>query len=297
MLRKPLIIIITILILPAFGYAAWIWQNNRAVPPPVQAELEVALEASIHWAEANADHLLAANNPMLWRMLQQSAVLTGDSRLQGLFDQYELRYLERNLNNPWRPLFHEDVWVPVTGSLLQGLPYYNHHFIYALTCSDELWALPDIQAQNVPGFCNSHPLRSACVTHQLMGLRLQQRMRCQHDPEIADTVAVLQDRLVGQLSRDPRLGDVYLQRVLMLTESGARKQVKPVWLRRLLRAQLPDGAWASTPMLVPLPGSRDLVWTRNGIGLGRAAGSFHTTAQGIYLLSLTLYGQEVDGRL
>lgn len=107
----------------------------------------------------------------------------------------------------------------------------------------------------------------------------------------------LQARLVDQLTWDPRPVDVYLQRLLMLTESGAGDRIRPTWVRDLLGAQLPDGAWTNTPVLLPLPGARDLVWTRNGIGPGRAVGSFHTTVQGIYLLSLMLHGQGDVGRL
>ncbi|BAZ92979.1 tRNA-dihydrouridine synthase [Thiohalobacter thiocyanaticus] len=297
MLRKLLIIFISIVTLPTLGYAVYVWQYNRDTPPPAHAELEAALNASIHWTETNSEHLLSTNNPMLWRMLQQSARLTGDARLQALFDRYTQRYLGRDPDYLWRPLFRDGVWIPVTPASLEGLPYYNRHFIFSLTCDADLWALPDIQAQNQAGFCDGHRFRSACVTHQLMGLRLQQRKQCPQDPDLAATVSRLQARLVGQLTWDPRPVDVYLQRVLMLTESGAGGQVKPAWLRRLLRAQLPDGAWANTPMLLPLPGARDLVWTRNGIGPGRAVGNFHTTAQGIYVLSLLLYGQGDEGRL
>ncbi|BCO32021.1 hypothetical protein TspCOW1_21240 [Thiohalobacter sp. COW1] len=297
MKRSLLIFILILLVSPLFTYAAWIWQHNRDVPPPAEAELQSALETGISWADVNAGQLLTTNNPMLWRMLQQSTRLTGDARLHALFDRYAQRYLGRDPDYLWRPLFQDGVWIPVTPASLEGLPYYNRHFIFSLTCDADLWALPDIQAQNRAGFCDGHRLRSACVTHQLMGLRLQQRKQCPQDPDLAATVSRLQARLVGQLTWDPRPVDVYLQRVLMLTESGAGGQVKPAWLRRLLRAQLPDGAWANTPMVLPLPGARDLVWTRNGIGPGRAVGSFHTTAQGIYVLSLLLYGQGDEGRL
>lgn len=297
MIRNVLIILICIVMLPVLGYAAWFWRHNLEVEPPAQAELQEALEAAIQWTDTNADRLLNANNPMLWRMLQQSARLTGDGRLQNLFARYEQRYLAGNQHDPWLPLFRERAWVPVTAASIQGLPYYNRHFVYSLTCDEGLWALPDIRDQNRAGFCDAQPLRTACVTHQLMGLRLQQRKQCRHDPGLADTVAHLQERLVGQLSRDPRPVDVYLQRLLMLTESGAGSRIKPVWLRRLLRAQLPEGAWTDTPALLPLPGARDLVLTRNGLGFRRPSGSFHTTAQGIHLLSLMLYGQAGDGRL
>lgn len=294
-MRKFLLMVLGLVLVSVAVYGGLTWNNNRSASRPDRERMQFALNAAIQWTDDNSDKLLQTNNPMLWRMLQQSAWLTKDPRLLQLFREYEQRHLAHNARNLWRPLFYENVWVPVKFQDIRQLPYYNQHFIYSLICDRELWDHAGIRRQNEADFCDSHPLRSACVTHQLMGLRLQQRKQCTQDPDLDQKVSLLQARLVRQLTWDPRVVDVYLQRVLMLTESGATQRVKPVWLHHILAAQLPDGSWSSSDLLLQLTDNRALALTRNSIGIRPVRGSFHTTAQAIYLLSLHLNPDQSAG--
>ena len=271
----------------ASGYAYLAWNTNRPVAALEQEQLQATLENSIQWLEKNRDKILAESNPMLWRMIQLAAEISGDNRLQQLFVSYEQRYLEKSRNNPWRPLFYPGTWVAVRFEDISGFPYYNWHFIYAILCDKELEQVPEIAIQNDPGFCDRHPLRPACVTHQLMGIRLLQLSECSDPAQLDDTVQRLQQRIRKQLLLDPRVVDVYMQRVLMLEESGAGNLVKPVWIRNLVDAQRADGGWSPFEPLLPLGGGRYFgYWGKKIFAIKQPRSSFHMTAQGVLLFSL-----------
>jgi hypothetical protein len=102
-------------------------------------------------------------------------------------------------------------------------------------------------------------------------------------------VAALQSRIVGQLTWDPRVVDVYVQRVLMLVESGAVERVKPVWLQRVLAAQQPDGGWAGVDPLLELGSEFSLGLGPRGFTLSPPRSDFHASAQGLLLLSLLVH--------
>jgi hypothetical protein len=98
-------------------------------------------------------------------------------------------------------------------------------------------------------------------------------------------MSVLQQRARSQLVWDPRLLDQYIQRVLMLIETGAVDQVKPVWIHQVINGLLDDGGWPHNRKILNLPGKRDLIFTRNFIGFGPERSSFHATAQGLLIMA------------
>lgn len=169
---------------------------------------------------------------------------------------------------------------------IASFPYYNWHFIYAITCDRDLEQIPEITAQNEAGFCDRYPLRPACVTHQLMGIRLLQDRECGTAEVLADIVEQLQQRIHRQLTWDPRVVDVYLQRVLMLAESGDARSIKPIWLQNVIEAQRPDGGWSGVDPLLPLGAGRYLGFGGRGFTLRRPVSDFHATAQGVLLFSI-----------
>jgi hypothetical protein len=168
-------------------------------------------------------------------------------------------------------------------------PDYQQYFMFSLTCGRDLAADPLIVAQHDAGFCpGSHPISPACVTHQLMGFRLQQRGGCDRVPGLEKRIAELQEVIESQLTWDPRVVDVYLQRVVMLVDSGAVERIKPRWIQQVLEAQLADGSWSNLQPLVPLWGGRDFGFDAKLAGVGRPVANFHATAQGVWLTSLLL---------
>jgi hypothetical protein len=274
-----------ILVLLFLAYAYETWENNKSVKEPGQVQIQATLEKSIVWLEQNHDKALADANPPLWNMVRQAAEITNDQRLRGLFAAYELRYLEER-RNLWSPLFYPGTWVPVRFEDIAELPYYNWHFFYAILCDRELGDVPEIAAQNDPAFCDKYPLRPACATHQLVGIRLLQRSECGDAEQLDDTVDQLQQRIRKLLIMDPRVVDVYMQRVLMLVESGASEMVKPVWIKNLVDAQQADGGWSPFDPLVPLMEGYYFGYGQKFFSIQQPRSTFHTTAQGVLLFSL-----------
>ena len=288
MLRKLIYLFLPLLAVGAIFYANLVWDNNRQVEPLSRAEINRSLASGIEWLEENEEEILNENNPVLWWMIGQSATLTKDRRLQVLFSKYESRYLKRRQNNLWLPLFVDNVWVPVRYEDLASYPYYNKHFIYAMTCDPDLARHTDIAEQNKPGFCDARFMKPACVTHQLMGIRIMQRKGCGNKDRLEGVVKVLQEKIERQLLWDPRVVDVYLQRVLMLVESGAGDRVKSAWLRNILDAQSTDGGWSGFEPLVPVTGGKSIGFSARGIEYQLPEATFHTTSQGIYIMSMML---------
>lgn len=262
-----------------------IWNNNQSVPSPHQAQLDTALENSIQWLLKHRQHILDDGNPMLWRMLQQAGDISGDERLKTLFTDYARRYIETSPNNIWRPLFYPKSWIPVRFEDIDSLPDYNLYFVYAITCDSDLSKVPEIAAQNDPAFCDGHPFRPACVTHQMMGQLLLKRSQCGDQAKLNNSIEILQKRIRTQLTWDPRVVDVYMQRALMLVESGAGNLVKPVWLQQLLDAQQPDGGWSPFMPLIPIGGGRS-IGTSRLLSIEAPRSGFHMVAQGVLLFTL-----------
>lgn len=275
-----------LLVILALVYACLLWVNNRRVAQAGPAEIEQVLEKSTRWLDQHRERVLAQSNPMLWYMIQRAGDIGGDARLRGLFAEYRQRHIDPNPQSAWRPLFSPGTWSPVRYQDIASFPYYNQHFLYAITCDSELGSVPDIAQQNDPAFCDAYPWKPACVTHQLMGIRLMQRIDCGEAAQLEHTVDALQKRIVSQLTWDPRVVDVYLQRVLMLEESGAAQQIKPVWIRRIIDAQRSDGGWSSVQPLLPLGADRSLAFSARILSLATPRSNFHATAQGILLFTL-----------
>jgi len=256
---------------------------------PGDDELEQALESGIAWLVENREKVLGHNNHVLWWLVQQAAMRTRDPRLEDLFTRYFDRYMGIPGTSIWRPLFKPGSWVPVRYDQIQRLPYYNWHMIYAITCDAELGSLPEIAEQNTAGYCSRYLLKPACATHQLMGLRFMLLRECGDQDQLATSIASVSYAVRRQLVWDVRVVDVYIQRVMMLVETGNQELVKPVWVSNILDAQLEDGGWTNKQPLVEVPGNMYLGFTGRGVGIFREQkGDFHATAQGVYLLSLLL---------
>jgi hypothetical protein len=268
LLRVTAVIIVTPVTAMLIGWGCLLWQNNRKVEPASSEEIGRALYRGIGWLRARREQILEDPNAVLWWMVERSAILCGDTKLAVLSSEYKRRHFDDSPNHPWQHLFDPDAAVRVTRRSLSDLPYYNAHWLSALTCDPRLASLEFVSRQNHPHFCSDRP-EPACITHQLMGMRFMQSRGC-GDPEVvASTIRSLQDEIVRLLTWDVRVVDVYVQRILMLVESGAGARLKPVWLSKVLDAQQRDGGFC---------------WKRPS--MGRPFSNFHTTAQAVMLLSL-----------
>ena len=283
-LRRLSLFIVVVLVA---AYATLTYRNNQSAPMPDRARIQAAYNAAVAWVSHREAELLDQANPALWWMIQKSAALTGDPTLNTLFERYNQKYL-RGGRNIWEPLFFPGRWVPFKAEDIAHFSDYQLHFIYAISCDSELAQLPIIQAQLNADYCDKYPWRPACATHQLMGFRFMQSSHCGDGPSTQASITDLQTRIIGQLTRDPRVVDVYMQRVLMLAESGRPEAIKPVWLVRLLEAQQPDGGWSGVDQMIPLPAGASLGFSARGLTFMAPVSDFHMTAQGILLMSLLL---------
>ncbi len=170
--------------------------------------------------------------------------------------------------------------------LLPKMADYQYFFLYSLSCDANLGSEPVIQKQLSPDFCSLHYIHPRCVTHQLMGLRFMQRYQCGYNDTVNTTIAELQEVVVSELTWDFRVGDAYIQRVLMLVDTGAVHKVKHVWLKNILEAQNSDGSWDDLHPVINLGDGKVLALTSTLPKIKRPHADFHATAQAIWLLSM-----------
>lgn len=287
---KSLLVVVALI---AVGYGGLVGYNNRPVEAPMQQDISASWEKSVAWLMNNREEILRDNNPALWWMIGQSAELTGDSRLQALFDENLRDFKANHSRSVWQAFYSPSAFwgYSFPKRAYESVPDYQQYFLFSLTCGKELAENPLIAAQHEMNFCRtSHPVSPACVTHQLMGFRLQQRIGCDRVPGLAERIAASQNIIASQLTWDPRVVDVYIQRVLMLVDSGAPERIKPIWLRRVLDAQLPDGSWSNLQPLIPLGGGRYFGFDARLVGVGPLRANFHASAQGVWLTSLLRSG-------
>ena len=287
-MRTIMRLISALVLLVFMSAGCLVWANNRNMAVPSRTALRQSLEKAMQWHVDHREKILQSDNAILWWMVKESADLTGDPRLQSLLADYKRLKIDGNPNNIWQHFFDRNSTTPLeVYSLIQILPDYNLLFVYGLTCKAELGELNIIQSQLRQDFCaEEHPISPACLTHQVMGLRFMQRRNCGEPASIQALIHTLQGKIITQLTWDPRPVDVYVQRVLMLVDSGARDQVKPAWLGKVLAAQMADGGWGDFIPLVPLGSHRYFGLTAHGIGRRSYESNFHTTAQGLLLMAL-----------
>jgi len=274
-------------------YLYGVYQNNRDLAYPQKAQMQQQLEKSIQWLINNEDQILSQANPMLWWMLYETHKISQDKRLANLLEKYHQRNM-RIKYSVWGALFDGEKQRRLGAYSVQGLPYYNQHFIYAINCAADIEdELPIVAEQNTAEFCHqpTYFYRPACITHQLMGVNFLFTKQCNLLSNIDEVSQSLQRDIEGQLTWDIRVIDVYLQRVLMLLITGAEASVEPVWIQQVLDHQLDDGGWGNFVSLVNIGSSRSLGFSSKGLSLGREKSSFHATAQGVYILSYLLFNK------
>ncbi|HET8710245.1 MAG TPA: hypothetical protein VFM32_02630 [Spongiibacteraceae bacterium] len=288
-MKAVLKIILSIAVISSGIYGFLLYENNRAADRPGREKLSQSYEKAVAWLLNHRQEILMDANPALWSMLGESASISGDERVKKLYEEFRQDYDRSFPYSIWQAYFHPEQFrnAKFSASEYIALVEYQQYFLYGLTCSEQLAKEPFIRAQHSPGFCwsGSRTIRPACVTHQLMAFEMIKRNGC-GVMDIDAKISALQDTIEKQLTYDPRVVDVYLQRVLMLVESGARNRVKSRWLRRVIDAQREDGGWSDVQPLVVLGGGRNLGFGANGFTFANPASNFHATAQGVLLMSL-----------
>lgn len=273
-----------------FTYLYGVYQNNRDIALPQEKQMQQQLEKSVQWLVNNESQILSDTNPMLWWMLFETYKLSNDERIGELLEKYHQRNRQIQ-QSVWAPLFDGQQRQHISAYAVQGLPYYNQHFIYALNCASGIERESALVAQqNTAAFCHQldYFYRPACITHQLMGINFIFKKQCGFLENIDEVSQSLQRDIVSQLVWDIRVIDVYLQRVLMLLITGAQASVEPVWIQRVLDHQLEDGGWGNFVSLLGSETGKSLGFSSRGLSMGHETSDFHATAQGVYILSFLL---------
>ncbi len=293
---KKLFYIVTSLIVILFLLTGWsIWQNNRDVTPVSQAVIKQHFDLSVDWLVSNYSKVENIQNPILWWMIKQTGLKSDNESLKNIFSKYKKEHLDKmpaNLSTPMFDKFYRPVVPDIV--LLSSLRDYQIFFFYGLSCDADLGSEPVIQQQMVSGFCSLHYLRPRCITHQLMGLRFMQRYQCGYEAKVKQTIGELRKTVVSELTWDFRVGDAYIQRVLMLVETGAFDQVKSVWISNILKAQNEDGSWDDLDPILYLGSGYVFAHSSTLPKIDKPGANFHTTAQAIWLLSLLLKETETN---
>jgi hypothetical protein len=265
-------------------YFYLVYNNNLDTSKPSAEVIQQALDKSINWILTNQDELIYINNPALWWFIDESASIINNPELATLVMRYRRDIL--NENSVWTGYFGTNPPFTYVYGALDYMEEYQKFFVYGLTCDSELGEEQAIKDQLEINYCNWRPYYSSCSTHQLMGIRLLQIKNCGNQKLYNNLSDDLANKIEHQLIWDPRVGDVYIQRVLMLVESGHRNKVKPIWIRNILGHQLEDGAWSKFVTLISFRANYYLGFTYKFISIDKPEPDFHTTAQAIYLLSL-----------
>lgn len=294
-MKKTLLAVLLLFFAVTSVFIWQVWQNNRHIKPVSQVEIQRHFLRSVDWLKTNYTDVESITNPILWWMVKQAAQTSKNDSLKTIYKKYKRDHLDINPPNLSTPMF-DSFYHPRLPDIssLSILHDYQIFFFYALSCDDELASEPLIQKQLTPDFCSLHYLHPRCITHQLMGLRFMQRYQCGYDDTVKTTIEILQTVVTSELTWDFRVGDAYIQRVLMLTETGAYDSVKPIWIKNILNAQNEDGSWDDLHPILYLGNDRYLSHTSTLPKIKKPEADFHATAQAIWLLSLLLSQNETE---
>lgn len=284
MKRLLVFLLAAILIIPL----VFIAHNNFGAREVSAKDIDASYVKGVRWLVENKQSIMQQHNPPLWWMLARAIDLTGDPQLTAIVAEYRRKNYQRYARSPWRYLIY-DAHSTIDGFqiLTSDLVDYNKHFIYGYSCNADMQNSDVIMRQNKADFCmKNYPISPACMTHQMMALRFMQRENCGDPAMVSETVEVLSDYIRYQLIVDFRVVDVYLQRVLMLVDSGNLEKINHRWIYRVANAQLADGGWSGFQPLIPLGSDKAIGFSQRIASIGTAKSSFHATAQGVLLMAM-----------
>ena len=282
--------------------------GNRDVPAPSLIERQTHLRRAIDWLVRNEAVLLNDGNSALWRMVGVSAEITGDPDLNRIFHLALRRHFPPGLpTSPWVRMLDPRAAYELNFAELRDLSEYQYAFLDAITCGTAAQAL-----SSPTGWRQTNQCRPAwrhiqhgdmfCATHQMMAiefLRVQQCPNLSAAPGLQDELAA---DVAWSLTVDPLVHDVYIQRVLMLMWTQGEAKVKPIWLRRVMESQQPDGAWMGRHQLPDLPEGWRLwdIRQRLASAFPRLVNpnvvhtDFHASAQGLLLMALAVRSAQME---
>ena len=278
---------------------AW-YLANRPMPPVTPEEIAQHRAKAMQWLKQHEQQVLADPNAALWWMLQKAAQHSGDAYLQDLTGKALQRHFSGfYAKEPWRRMMEPQAEISAYAIGVERLVDYQRFFHHAMTCRPMDLPQGDTSLFLQQDMCS--PMWSAvfltdavCTTHQVVGLMLIRQTGCAGLPDLGPLTAHLLDDVETQLTWDPLVRDPHYQRLLVLALNQRQAQIKPVWLRRMLQAQEPDGGWLGYRRIPELPALmqpwhwREVLASHrpDWFAPDRKTFDFHATAQVILLLTL-----------
>jgi hypothetical protein len=287
-------------------WAAAIWQANRDVAPVPLAERQAHYQKALAYFKANEPGILMDGNTALWWMVQAAAEHTQDEYLLGLVREVLRRnFPSDDTASPFKRMIDPTAKV-ASGDLLNLIDIdqlwdYQKFYLHGTTCKHQPLAHGDTRRflrENIcrPIWREVWPRDPVCSTHHAIGISLFKRVGCPVLPETPQLAKDLLDDIAFQTRHDIVMRDAYIQHVMVLMWLGQPEMVKPVWLRRVLDAQLADGSWRGEKRYPFLPdamqpgGAQRLLqtWWPSRFPTYPAPIEFHATAQGLLVAALSL---------
>jgi hypothetical protein len=278
------------------------WQvANKDVAPVSHDEIWQRLQRTTQWFKDNESRVLDSPNAALWWMIADAAERGHDPYLQSLANRAIERHFSDNALTTWKRVVRPKSPLPgmIVDDVLTMAPY-QLLFIHGLTCQPMALEHGDTSQYLTHGMCKPTAWHTAfgdpaCITHQYMALQLFRRGSC----PLPQGAAALEQELIAdiewQLRFDPVVKDSFFQRLLVLSWFGHPEKVKPIWLKRALMAQSPDGGWLGRRRIVELPdGLQPWAWGRRILGISQPDSfeeTMHATAQMLLLQVLVLQQQ------
>lgn len=281
--KYTLLFISGILMLTLLLVLLGVYNNNAEAEPATRKELQTSLDSAVEWLYDNKQTVTNIHNSALWWMIREASLITDNEELKQFYLDYKRANLDIRPRNVWSPYFYDD-YTPKIDHItdLYPLREYQLFFIYSLSCSPNMSEEPVILKQFEADYCSNHFLHPRCVTHQQMGVRFLNKKGCGDHRELADS---LLDIIEQEITWDFRTTDSYLQRALMLADGN--RPLKPIWVKKILDAQMDDGGWPDFYPFIEL-GSLHLGTSSTRPTKGPRDSDFHATAQAIWLITMLI---------
>jgi hypothetical protein len=280
-----------------------IWQANRDVPPVSVVEREASLQRAVGWLKVNEPGILQEGNSALWWMLQVASQRTQDPYLLSLVQEALRRQYPADATaSPWKRMMAPTADVAAIDQAdIDHLAADQRFFLHGLTCQPVPLDQGDTNRMLNENICRPllfkvWPGDPVCSTHHAMGLVLIKRAGCALPPGYEDLRKQVLADIAFQTRYDVVMRDAYIQHVLMLMWQVGPDAVKPVWLRRVLDEQKPDGSWRGHKIYPFLPdalqpwGIHLLLkkWWPSRFPTVADPLDLHASAQGLLLMAMSL---------
>jgi hypothetical protein len=281
--------------------AIW-WFGHRDVAPVTTAQQQQSFQRAVGWMRTHEADILKEPNAALWGMVQAAAERSSDPYLLDLVRRsVAIAYPDANAALPWKRMVYPNAEVTLNLAPTANLDPYQRFYYHAVTCLPVPLDDGDTTQFLLHNECSPQITKvwlgdQVCTTHQLVGVKLFQRVGCSTQADLKALESDLLADIDQQMRLDVLVKDAYVQRVLMLLWVGGPDHVKPIWMQRVLMAQQADGGWMGRRQMPEFPNLKLPVALRTTLHRQWPSRfpataddtDFHATAQGLLISALAM---------